>query len=132
MSTSGQASAGEVDGAGRDLGGLGVHIGQRVESAAAPGEILVSGTVRELVVGAGFQFEDKGEHELKGVPGRWRLYALPVFRRGRLSHGPVGAGDVVPHGRDRREVLSSRSRWPRSSGGSARRRRLARKGSPVP
>jgi len=81
--------AGEVDGAGRDLGGLGVHIGQRVESAAAPGEILVSGTVRELVVGAGFQFEDRGEQELKGVPGRWRLYALtglppgPTFRTGR-------------------------------------------------
>ena len=81
--------AGEVDGSGRDLGGLGVHIGQRVESAAAPGEILVSGTVRELVVGAGFQFEDRGEQELKGVPGRWRLYALtglptgPAFRTAR-------------------------------------------------
>jgi class 3 adenylate cyclase/tetratricopeptide (TPR) repeat protein len=81
--------AGEVDGTGRDVGGLGIHIGQRVESAASPGEILVSGTVRELVVGAGFQFEDKGEHELKGVPGRWRLYALtglppgPAFRTGR-------------------------------------------------
>ena len=81
--------AGEIDGTGRDIGGLGVHIGQRVESAAAPGEILVSGTVRELVVGAGFQFEDRGEHQLKGVPGSWRLYALtglppgPAFRTGR-------------------------------------------------
>ena len=99
--------AGEVDGAGRDLGGLGVHIGQRVESAAAPGEILVSGTVRELVVGAGFQFEDRGEHELKGVPGRWRLYALtglppgPAFRTGRwvpeISYRTAGilAGAIV-------------------------------------
>jgi class 3 adenylate cyclase/tetratricopeptide (TPR) repeat protein len=81
--------AGAVEGSGRDIGGLGVHIGQRVESAAAPGEILVSGTVRELVVGAGFQFDDRGERELKGVPGKWRLYALtalppgPTFRTGR-------------------------------------------------
>jgi len=81
--------AGEVDGKGRDLGGLGVHIGARVAAAAAPGEILVSSTVRELVVGAGFKFEDRGERELKGVPGTWRLYALselppgPGFRTGR-------------------------------------------------
>ena len=81
--------AGEVDGRGRDLGGLGVHIGARVAAAAAPGEILVSSTVRELVVGAGFKFEDRGERELKGVPGSWHLYALselppgPGFRTGR-------------------------------------------------
>jgi class 3 adenylate cyclase/tetratricopeptide (TPR) repeat protein len=81
--------AGEVDGKGRDLGGLGVHIGARVAAAAAPGEILVSSTVRELVVGAGFKFEDRGGRELKGVPGSWHLYALselppgPGFRTGR-------------------------------------------------
>ncbi|MGH7564309.1 MAG: adenylate/guanylate cyclase domain-containing protein, partial [Gemmatimonadota bacterium] len=85
--------AGEVDGTGRDLGGLGVHIGSRVAAAAEPGEILVSGTVRELVVGTGFQFEDRGERELKGVPGTWRLYALsaqpsgPAFRTGRWVPG---------------------------------------------
>lgn len=76
--------AGEVDGKGRDLGGLGVHIGARVAAAAAPGEILVSSTVRELLVGAGFKFEDRGERELKGVPGAWRLFAL--------SELPPGAG----------------------------------------
>ena len=81
--------AGEVDGKGRDLGGIGVHIGARVAAAASPGEILVSSTVRELVVGAGFKFEDRGERELKGVPGMWHLYALselppgPGFRTGR-------------------------------------------------
>jgi len=81
--------AGEVDGKGRDLGGLGVHIGARVAAAAGPGEILVSSTVRELVVGAGFKFDDRGERELKGVPGMWHLYALselppgPGFRTGR-------------------------------------------------
>jgi tetratricopeptide (TPR) repeat protein/TolB-like protein len=81
--------AGEVDGSGRDLGGLGVHVGARVAAAAGPGEVLVSGTVRELVVGSGFEFEDRGERELKGVPGRWRVYALtglppgPAFRTGR-------------------------------------------------
>jgi class 3 adenylate cyclase/tetratricopeptide (TPR) repeat protein len=81
--------AGEVDGRGRDLGGLGIHVGARVAAAAGPGEVLASGTVRELVVGSGFQFEDRGERELKGVPGRWRLYALtglppgPPFRTGR-------------------------------------------------
>jgi TolB-like protein/class 3 adenylate cyclase/Tfp pilus assembly protein PilF len=97
--------AGEVDGVGRDLGGLGVHVGSRVESAAAPGEILVSGTVRELVLGAGFKFEDRGEHELKGVPGTWRLYALtelpagPAFRTGRwvpdVSRRAVALGAVI-------------------------------------
>lgn len=81
--------AGEVDGSGRDLGGLGVHVGARVAAAADPGEVLVSGTVRELVVGSGFEFADRGERELKGVPGRWRLYALtglppgPALRTGR-------------------------------------------------
>lgn len=81
--------AGEVDGSGRDLGGLGVHVGARVAAAADPGEVLVSGTVRELVVGSGFEFEDRGDRELKGVPGRWRLYALtglpagPALQTGR-------------------------------------------------
>lgn len=97
--------AGEVDGKGRDLGGLGVHIGARVAAAAAPGEILVSSTVRELVVGAGFKFEDRGERELKGVPGEWRLYALselppgPGFRTGRwlpeMSTRQVGLAAVA-------------------------------------
>jgi len=58
------------------LGGLAVSIGARVASEADPGEVLVSGTVRDLVAGSGLAFEDRGEHELKGVPGTWRLYAV--------------------------------------------------------
>ena len=61
---------------GDDLGGIGVHIASRVESSAEPGEVLVSSTVKDLVVGSGLRFEDRGERELKGVPGTWRLSAF--------------------------------------------------------
>jgi class 3 adenylate cyclase/alpha-beta hydrolase superfamily lysophospholipase len=67
---------GECEAIGEDLGGLAVHIGARVGALAEPGEILVSSTVKELVVGSDMQFSDHGEHELKGVPGSWHLYAL--------------------------------------------------------
>jgi class 3 adenylate cyclase len=68
--------AGECERRGDDLSGMAVHIGARVGAAAAPSEILVSGTVRDLVVGSGIAFEDRGEAELKGVPGTWRLHAV--------------------------------------------------------
>jgi class 3 adenylate cyclase len=58
------------------LTGIAVPVGARVASAAAPGEVLVSGTVKDLVAGSGIEFEDRGVHELKGVPGDWRLYAV--------------------------------------------------------
>jgi class 3 adenylate cyclase len=67
---------GEIEIVGDDVAGIGVHIAARVMSAAAPGEVLVSRTVVDLVTGSGISFEDKGEHELKGVPGRWALYAV--------------------------------------------------------
>jgi class 3 adenylate cyclase/pimeloyl-ACP methyl ester carboxylesterase len=67
---------GECEIRGDDLGGLAVHIAARVGALAAPGEILVSSTVRDLVVGAGIEFDDHGEHELKGVPGTWLLLAV--------------------------------------------------------
>ena len=51
-------------------------MGARVAAAAAPGEVLVSRTVKDLVAGSGIEFEDRGAHELKGVPGEWRLYAV--------------------------------------------------------
>jgi class 3 adenylate cyclase len=69
---------GEVEVRGEDIGGLSVHIGARVAAAAEPGEILVSRTVWDLVVGSGIELTDRGEHELRGVPGRWRLYAVGV------------------------------------------------------
>jgi class 3 adenylate cyclase len=67
---------GECERRGDDPGGMAVHIGARVAALAAPGEILVSSTVRDLTVGSNFEFDDKGEHELKGIPGTRRLLAL--------------------------------------------------------
>jgi class 3 adenylate cyclase len=70
---------GEVELAGDQVGGLAVHIAARVLGAAGEGEVLVSGTVRDLVVGAGIEFAPRGEHHLKGVPGTWPLFqALSV------------------------------------------------------
>lgn len=67
---------GEIELIGDDVGGIAVHIGARVEACAAPGEVLVSGTVKDLVVGSEISFDDRGERELKGVPGAWRLWAV--------------------------------------------------------
>jgi class 3 adenylate cyclase/pimeloyl-ACP methyl ester carboxylesterase len=67
---------GECELIGEDVGGMAVHIASRVSALAAPGEVLVSGTVFGTVVGGPFTFEDRGFHELKGVPGRWPLFAL--------------------------------------------------------
>lgn len=67
---------GEIEVRGDDVGGIAVHLAARVCSAASPSEALVSRTVTDLVAGSGHAFADRGEHELKGVPGPWRLYAL--------------------------------------------------------
>jgi class 3 adenylate cyclase len=67
---------GEVEVRGDDIGGVAVHIGQRVSALARPSEIVVSSTVKDLVAGSGIEFADRGEHELKGVPGMWRLFAV--------------------------------------------------------
>jgi class 3 adenylate cyclase len=71
---------GECEAIGEDLGGLAVHIGARVAALAEPSEVVVSGTVCDLVVGSGIEFDDRGSHELKGVPGRWRLYSVAADR----------------------------------------------------
>lgn len=67
---------GEIEIVGDDVAGIGVHIAARVMSAAGPGEVLVSRTVADLVTGSGIAFDDRGEHDLKGVPGRWQLFAV--------------------------------------------------------
>jgi class 3 adenylate cyclase/pimeloyl-ACP methyl ester carboxylesterase len=67
---------GECELIGEDVGGMAVHIASRVCGLAGPGEVLVSGTVFGTVVGGPLQFEDRGAHQLKGVPGRWPLFAL--------------------------------------------------------
>ena len=80
--------AGEIElrEGGHRVGGIAVHIAARVMAIAAPGEILVSSTVKDLVVGSGIEFRDVGSHDLKGGPGAWRLYAVertrPETRRG--------------------------------------------------
>jgi class 3 adenylate cyclase len=67
---------GECELVGEKIAGIAVVTGSRISSLAAPGEVLVSSTVKDLVAGSGFAFDERGEHELKGVPGTWRLYAV--------------------------------------------------------
>jgi class 3 adenylate cyclase len=67
---------GECEVVGDKLAGIAVHIGARVAGLAGPGDVLVSSTVKDLVAGSGLEFEDRGTHTLKGVPGTWRLYAV--------------------------------------------------------
>ena len=59
-----------------DIAGLAVHLAARVEALAASGEVLVSRTLRDLVVGSGLTFTDRGSHVLKGVPDEWQLFAV--------------------------------------------------------
>jgi class 3 adenylate cyclase len=67
---------GEIELHGDDIGGIAVHIAQRVQTRAQPDEVLVSRTVTDLVGGSGIEFQDRGDHELKGVPGSWRLFGV--------------------------------------------------------
>ena len=67
---------GEIELRGDDVAGVAVHIGARVAALAASGEVLVSGAVPPLVIGSGIDFDERGEHQLKGVPGTWALFAV--------------------------------------------------------
>ena len=67
---------GECEMLGDDVGGIAVHIGARIVGLSEPGQVLVSSTVKDLVAGSGLQFDDRGEHTLRGVPGEWRLFAV--------------------------------------------------------
>jgi len=101
---------GEVELIGDDVGGMAVHIGARVSALAGPGEVMVSQTVKDLVVGSGLQFVERGEHELKGVPGSWRLYTLgePV-----PAPAPLDGADDHMRATDRM-VVSLARRAPRA------------------
>ena len=66
---------GEVELRGDDIGGIAVNIAARIMKQAAAGEVLVSSTLRDLVAGSGLSFAERGQHELKGVPGSWSLLA---------------------------------------------------------
>ena len=78
-----------------DIGGIAVHIAARVMSYAGAGEILVSSTVRDLVVGSGIGFEDRGAHELKGVPGKWQLVAVDL--KGAAARNARGGARLDTH-----------------------------------
>jgi class 3 adenylate cyclase len=67
---------GECEVRGDDIGGIGVHIGARVSALAGANDVLVSSALRDLVIGSGIEVDDRGIHELKGVPGEWRLLAV--------------------------------------------------------
>jgi class 3 adenylate cyclase/pimeloyl-ACP methyl ester carboxylesterase len=67
---------GECEIRGKDIGGIGVHIGARVSALAGAYDVLVSSTLRDLVIGSGLEFDDRGMHQLKGVPGEWHLFAV--------------------------------------------------------
>jgi class 3 adenylate cyclase len=69
---------GECEVRGDDIGGIAVHIGARVSALAGPNDVLVSSTLRDLVIGSGLEFDDRGAHQLKGVPGEWHLFAVAV------------------------------------------------------
>jgi class 3 adenylate cyclase len=100
--------AGECETVGDKVAGIAVHIGARVASAAHADEVLVSATVRDLVAGSGIEFEDAGEHELKGVTGARRLYravAVPTGQSGSREPVPASAGPIV----DERIPLSQRA-----------------------
>ena len=68
--------AGEIELADGDIQGVAVHIGARIAALAGPRQVFVSSTVKDLVVGSGLEFEDRGEHQLKGVPGTWRVFEV--------------------------------------------------------
>jgi class 3 adenylate cyclase len=67
---------GECEIRGDDIGGIAVHIGARVSALAGTNDVLVSSTLRDLVIGSGLEFDDRGAHQLKGVPGEWHLFAV--------------------------------------------------------
>lgn len=93
---------GEVEVAGKNVGGVAVHTGARVLSAAAPGDVLVTATLRELVAGSGLEFADRGQHALKGVPGTWQLYGLET-----VDGRPLEPVPDTPTAAERRAAIAA-------------------------
>ena len=93
---------GECEVMGDDLGGIAVHIGARVGALAGPGEILVTKTVVDLVVGSGLEFSGRGDHTLKGVPGTWPLYQVTGQSDGQRRRAEAASGYMT--GTDRLAV----------------------------
>jgi TolB-like protein/class 3 adenylate cyclase len=89
---------GEAEAANRKIGGIAVHIANRVMSAAEPGEVLVSGTLRDLVAGSGLEFRDRGLKELKGIPGEWHLWALVSETIDASQDGVAGSRGIAEGG----------------------------------
>jgi class 3 adenylate cyclase/pimeloyl-ACP methyl ester carboxylesterase len=94
---------GECERRGADVTGLAVHIGARIGALAGPEEVLVSGTVRDLVLGSGIKFSDRGHHVLKGVPGEW-----PVFAVAGVASPPALVDDRAPSVADRALLATGR------------------------
>jgi class 3 adenylate cyclase len=110
---------GEVEVAGKNVGGVAVHTGARVLAAANPGEVLVTATLRELVSGSGLAFADRGRHTLKGVPGTWQLYELEA-----VDGRPLDPVPDPPAAAERRAAIAAptllrRSRLPAAIAASA-------------
>jgi class 3 adenylate cyclase len=80
---------GEIELHADDIGGIAVHIAQRVQAHAQPDEVLVSRTVADLVGGSGIRFADRGTHALKGVPNQWQLFAVEDSALGSDSAGEL-------------------------------------------
>jgi class 3 adenylate cyclase/pimeloyl-ACP methyl ester carboxylesterase len=123
---------GEIEGIGTELTGMTVHIGARIGAAAGPGEVLVSRAVRDQVVGSGLSFVDRGTRELKGVPGRWRLYALATTDDPAEIEPSTASGKTLNLTVLDRVVLRMARRAPnvlRAAAGmaNARQRRLSRR-----
>jgi YVTN family beta-propeller protein len=111
---------GEVEEADGKLRGIAVHIGARIGAVAGAGEVLASATVRDLVVGSGIDFEDRGTRELKGVPGEWHLYSSSQGARFREEF-PISGGAAGREAAAVRDTIRQR----------ARRRRIAIAGAGV-
>jgi class 3 adenylate cyclase len=111
---------GECELIGEDVGGMAVHIGARVAAQASPGEVLVSSAVKDLVVGSGIDFADRGTHELKGVPGEWRLLAVADRRPVSPGAAPGPRDEVAPNAAMRRRGDRTMLRLARRAPGAMR------------